>query len=237
MKALDLTDQRFGSLVAQHTVTIGKKRGWMCRCDCGEEVAYPTFQLTAGNAKTCKGKAHAKHPYKAGDVRGQLTIHELFKKQDKGRYFAKCTCSCGNPKVTSVKELQRQDNPSCGCQRNYSGAGKPEGEAILNSLITNYKSNAAKKGLEFTLTKPEMVKLFKGHCFFCGVEPSKVHAKAKIKGSYTYSSIDRIDSTKGYTPENTTSCCTPCNYLKGNKTNEEFLVHIERIFLHSVAGV
>ena len=52
--ALDLTGQRFGRLVAQAVAeTSGRKRHWVCLCDCGNEVTVRTSALTEGNTKSC----------------------------------------------------------------------------------------------------------------------------------------------------------------------------------------
>ena len=51
----DLTDQRFGKLVALFP-TGGRRSGypiWHCRCDCGNEVDVPSMYLYRGDRKTC----------------------------------------------------------------------------------------------------------------------------------------------------------------------------------------
>ena len=53
----DLTNQRFGSLVAKYPIDkVYKPTGcilWHCKCDCGREVDIPTSALTTGNSTTC----------------------------------------------------------------------------------------------------------------------------------------------------------------------------------------
>ena len=41
-------------------------------------------------------------------------------------------------------------------------------------------------------------------------------------GGLNYSGIDRIDSLKDYTIENTVPCCKICNYAKSNLTLKQF---------------
>lgn len=38
---------------------------------------------------------------------------------------------------------------------------------------------------------------------------------------YFYNGIDRLDNTKGYTPENSVACCKHCNSLKGDRLTPE----------------
>jgi hypothetical protein len=56
--SVDLTEQRFGRLVAVHRVVItkdsGRKEGvWLCRCDCGESTQVRCSALLNGNTKSC----------------------------------------------------------------------------------------------------------------------------------------------------------------------------------------
>jgi hypothetical protein len=44
-----------------------------------------------------------------------------------------------------------------------------------------------------------------------------------------FSGIDRVDSSIGYTEENTVPCCSPCNTLKGSGTRAEFEAKCVRI--------
>lgn len=54
MKALDLTGQRFGRLVAVRLAGhAGKERLWLCRCDCGTERAIRGHGLRSGNSASC----------------------------------------------------------------------------------------------------------------------------------------------------------------------------------------
>lgn len=231
MRAIDLTDHVFGSLTAKVARTVDQKRGWDCLCSCGDSKWVPTFQLTSGNVVTCGNPIH-RQSIKTGDRFGKLSVVEIHKDLKNRRYLATCLCDCGRTKTTSFRNLQRGCTTHCGCVPTITNKGLPEGESCRNSLIQSYKSNARSKGLPFTLTSDKCVSLFQGACFFCGQPPSEVFTKKNHKGSYTYSGIDRIDSSQGYTPENVVSCCTACNFLKGNRSNEQFLRHIQKIYKH-----
>jgi hypothetical protein len=53
--AIDITERRFGRLVATHVVGRNKRKNilWHCICDCGGEVITPTSCLLTGNTKSC----------------------------------------------------------------------------------------------------------------------------------------------------------------------------------------
>jgi hypothetical protein len=72
--AKDITDQRFGRLVAlKRGPTQGKKATWLCRCDCGTERLTQYWSLVAGYTRSCgclrheiakRGDGNRKHAMK-----------------------------------------------------------------------------------------------------------------------------------------------------------------------------
>ena len=232
MRALDLTEQVFGELTAISPTYVGKKKAWVCRCSCGNTKSVPTFQLTGGHVRTCGDGLH-KQAIKVGDRFGNLTVASVYRDAKNRRYMAECSCECGGTKPNaSFRNLQRGATPHCGCSPGKRKPSQSVSVSLRNALISNYKGNAKSKGLPFDLSDAECETLFKGDCYFCGLPPSSNYRKKPYEDTYLYSSIDRIDSNKGYIRGNVASCCTDCNYLKGNKANEVFLAHIHRIASH-----
>jgi len=53
-RKLDLTGQRFGKLtVVSPAENANGRTAWLCRCDCGREVAVKTYHLRSGHTKSC----------------------------------------------------------------------------------------------------------------------------------------------------------------------------------------
>lgn len=52
-KAIDVTGERFGRLVAKSVDRRNGRRMWLCECDCGKETRVPLQALRAGNTKSC----------------------------------------------------------------------------------------------------------------------------------------------------------------------------------------
>lgn len=232
MRSLDLSNQVFGELTAKFPETIDKKRGWHCLCSCGKTKWIPTFQLTSGNNTTCGDGLH-KQSIMVGDTFGQLTVQRIYRDLKNSRYMAECLCTCGQIKPNaSFRNLQRGATTHCGCNPGKRQPTQSVQVTLRNALIHSYKGNARAKGLDFTLTVDECEELFQAPCYFCGIPPAKDFTKKPYQEAYRYSSIDRIDSSQGYVPSNVASCCTPCNMLKSNQTNDEFLAHIHRIASH-----
>ncbi len=66
------------------------------------------------------------------------------------------------------------------------------------------------------MTIKEFTKIIEKPCKYCG-ENSRY-------------GIDRIDNEKGYTKENSVSCCKLCNFMKKALTQKDFLNHIKKIY-------
>lgn len=49
----DLTNKRFGKLVAQYVVNNGHGRRWKCQCDCGSSTTAVSYDLRTGHSKSC----------------------------------------------------------------------------------------------------------------------------------------------------------------------------------------
>lgn len=73
------------------------------------------------------------------------------------------------------------------------------------------------------LTTMERVSMMASQCYLCGRQPAF--------------GIDRIDSSKPYSLDNTKPCCATCNYMKKDLALEDFLEHISHIRAHTCAWV
>ena len=93
-------------------------------------------------------------------------------------------------------------------------------------MIRNYKKNATVYGREFTLTEEEFISVASSPCAYCGTPPRDTTYGVICNG------IDRIDNSRGYTPDNVAACCTRCNIIKGNMSVEEMMEHVRKIVSH-----
>lgn len=85
--------------------------------------------------------------------------------------------------------------------------------------LANLKRRAKEAGFEFSLTRDDL--LFPERCQCCNqvMEIGETPSGAPTRQS---PSVDRIDSAKGYTPDNIAFICFRCNVLKRDGTVEEF---------------
>jgi hypothetical protein len=144
-----------------------------------------------------------------------------------------CQCVCGKETIAFGGHLRAGKRKSCGCW-----SEKRIEETGFNKLYSNYKTKAIKRKKQFSLTMPQLEKLVKENCFYCGCEPSQILRRPKSKKiQIIYNGIDRKDPNKGYSIDNCVTACKYCNYIKSNSTTEEFLARIERIYKWHMIGI
>jgi len=151
-------------------------------------------------------------------------------------------CDCGTTAFINGDSVVSGSTKSCGClkreyQNNLENIHKlPYGDAAFNSLYYNYKQGAKKRNLEFILTKEDVRILTSKNCFYCGAIPSQ-HTNTIRHGNYIYNGIDRVNNFKGYTLDNCVPCCGDCNKAKRQKTKEEFIQWVSRVYTHCLIEV
>ena len=69
------------------------------------------------------------------------------------------------------------------------------------------KARALQRGITFTLSFEEFMKIRTGSCYYCGAKPEIL-------------SIDRVDPTQEYLSTNCVASCMDCNLRKGAVTPE-----------------
>jgi hypothetical protein len=93
------------------------------------------------------------------------------------------------------------------------------------ALFNAYKSDTKRRrlGMTFELTFQEFQTLINNSCMYCG--------QPNCRG------IDRIENDVGYTANNSVSCCWTCNHMKYNRSQQDFLTHIKKMYLHLFKGI
>ncbi|MBQ9010111.1 MAG: hypothetical protein IJ088_12405 [Clostridia bacterium] len=79
---------RIGRLTLQSAFRDGERKKWLCRCDCGKEVAVFPSALHSGKTQSC-----GCFGLQAGDRFGKLVI---LRQMDSARCL--CRCDCGKEK-------------------------------------------------------------------------------------------------------------------------------------------
>lgn len=116
--AENIIGKRFDELVVLYRTTYNNKRkGWACRCDCGEYCVRRADSLKKDCEHNCNGKYHYADKI-VGKTFGRLVIAKRLDEYiPHNGYKYMCYCSCGNPEPTYTWQtnLLNQHDQSCGC--------------------------------------------------------------------------------------------------------------------------
>lgn len=87
-------------------------------------------------------------------------------------------------------------------------------------LWQSCRGSAKKRGLDFLITEEDII--IPSHCPYLGIELTNILGKGQVE---TNASVDRIDSSKGYTKDNIQVISLKANVLKGNSSLEPLLLN------------
>ena len=184
---------------------------------------------------------------RTGDKHGRLTVISHAGKDHRNKHLWLCLCDCGNEKVIVSDNLSSGKSNSCGCLKaeflarkgNQYGLYEDREKALLKVQYSHLKRRNVNKGFAETMSFNVFSRLSKLPCNYCGLEYSKEiedrlseSKKQKRLSDYVLkcNGIDRIDSSKGYTVENSVACCKYCNTAKNTMSVDEFLKWIGRVY-------
>ena len=184
---------------------------------------------------------------RSGDKHGRLTVISHAGKDHRNKHLWLCLCDCGSEKVVISDNLSSGKSNSCGCLKaeflarkgNQYGLYEDREKALLKVQYSHLKRRDVNKGFAETMSFEVFSSLLKSPCRYCGLEQSREiedrlseSKKQKRLSDYVLkcNGIDRIDSSKGYTVENSVACCKYCNTAKNTMTEIEFYTWIKRVY-------
>lgn len=185
-----------------------------CKCPCGNEFNAPLWRVVSSVQKSCGmcGNGQSVRPIKlrkdlTGKQFGKLTVLGLAGRNSQNRITYTCECECGNTTIVASNNLISGNTKSCG-RCNYARSATAEGlriyatpeEAHLADCVYSdmkrrcydpkfpeYKHYGA-KGIGMCQEWKDSPKAYVDWCMAHGWKPGL--------------SVDRIDNSKGYSPDN-----------------------------------
>ena len=162
---------------------------------------------------------------------GRLIVMTESKERKASRVSWLCQCDCGQRKIISSKNLCDGDTRSCGCLRRdvsstktWAGRGQ-----VSKDYYSQIRRNAIKRDINFDITMEEMWELFKFQSGFCALSGIKIELSRNSKKKKPTASIDRIDSSIGYTKENIQWLHKDVNIMKNVFEQKKFINLCERV--------
>lgn len=213
MEKQDIVGKKFGKLTAIKRVkNKGKHLYYLFKCDCGNEKIISKEAVVEGKTKSCGCLSHKSPPnFKdlTGQSFGRLTV---IKRADdyvspsgnvSTQWF--CKCDCGNTTIVGTSSLTLGVTSSCGCKAIEITKELCTTHGMTHTRIyhlyysmrarcynpdsTSYKKYGAKG-----ITVCDEWLGENGFINFC--------KWAMANGYEEHLTIDRIDGTKGYSPDN-----------------------------------
>lgn len=145
----DITGKRFGILTAIRIVGEDrfKRKKWLFKCDCGNEIICSSNNVSTGNTKSCGCLKSI--PRKRLDLIGKRfgrLVVVAFDKYERNAARWLCKCDCGNIVSVRTGHLRGGRTNSCGCLREE----RHTGTAFVSKWANDNK------------------KIFEGTCVKCG---------------------------------------------------------------------
>ena len=237
---IEMIGKQFGSwTVVNKAAKYKGKTMWLVKCVCGNTSSIVGAALRNGSTTSC-GCSYKLNII--GKKLNKLTVIEEVKEHKPGKRQRRrflCRCDCGVEKKFDIDKLLYRNIKSCGCwwaeamqyRRDNDGFWRlPSKKAIHNSTISEYKINAKRRKLPYSLTNEQASKLLDEKCYYCGCPPSRQLIHKPTQEVIKISGIDRLNNSEGYTIKNSVSCCTNCNYKKSNQSFEDFIDWINKVY-------
>jgi 5-methylcytosine-specific restriction endonuclease McrA len=180
---------------------------------------------------------------------GRLVALGATPERQDGSVIWECECDCGEVVLASRRNLISGGTRSCGCLRSETSTrlGRKYGSgrlsiydphvAVLRGAVAGLKSQAIRRGWDWELTYDEALELIMRPCNYCGIDPSNYRNDRQYGVTVHYTGLDRVDNSRGYLLDNVVPCCKPCNVAKNDRSRQDFLDWVRRVYDLSIKAV
>lgn len=102
--------------------------------------------------------------------------------------------------------------------------GRSSLERRLVKKYSDTLTGAAKRQIDFTLSRDLFISLAALPCHYCGQESTETLPNG----------LDRVDSALSYCIENVVPCCKVCNWAKNELSTQQYLDHCAKVYNRGV---
>lgn len=112
----------------------------------------------------------------------------------------------------------------------------PKGLMFIERLVSATRARSNARSRAFTLLPADVCELFVRQKGLCALTGERMYLQAgRVTRTKNAMSIDRIDSSRGYTKDNIQLVRTVANIAKGAMTDDEFLTLCKQVVVHRAA--
>lgn len=231
---INLTGQKFGHLeVTGPSTKTDNNKGiyWECIChNCNDIVHIRSDCLRKRGQISCG--CHWLN-FRAGDKIYYLTVVKNIghidnpnRRRNNATYW-ECLCDCGNTINVATSTISQRGIKSCGC-KTYSASNikYPNNTNIPTYLFTRAKRGAELRSILFDITIQDIALLWDkqdGKCALSGMTLYLAPSSRQAIKVPSTASLDRIDSSKSYTPDNIQWIHKDINIMKNNFEQDYFI--------------
>ena len=162
---------------------------------------------------------------------GKLMVISEYKSANNQGIKWKCQCDCGNEIIVKGKFLTKGDRTNCGCTpTNFNGY-----KEISGTFFNRIKRHAKTREITFNITITQIWELFLKQNRRCALSNDYLYLDANSENEEVTASLDRIDSSKGYTIDNIQWVHKDLNRCKWDFSEEEFLKWVAKIYDYRIS--
>lgn len=191
-KKLDITNHKFGRLIAKKDVGRNKKGEvlWQCDCSCSGKKIVTGSHLRKGYVQSCGCLQREYYDSSKKNMRidltnkkfGKLTFIKDVGKNKWGHRVWLCKCDCGNETTVTSSNYRKAQACSLNCYDRPKGRNSKiwKGGVIENNLAL-YDTYADR--LEFAEEVKNNADLLEVKCAYCGrwISPSRSEVKNRLR--------------------------------------------------------
>lgn len=206
---------------------VDEKRNvrYICKCKCGRELSLKASAVAAGRTKQC---TYCRALKLEGQQINDWLVLERNGSDSNGKTLWRCRCKCGNEQIVLGSNLTSHKSKCC-----FDCGHKVAERPNIFPITWWYKTmrQARSRGWNWDITEQDAQAVLERQRFRCVLSGLPLSFKPRV------ASLDRVDNSKGYTPENIQWVHKHVNIMKFKYSQDYFIEMCRLIAEHSKASI
>lgn len=230
-----LSGQKFWNWTVLSFAYMDRKQRlhWKVRCDCGNLRTRTQSKIVNGTSKKCRSCLSTEQE-RFNDYSGmKIGVWDVVAVDHIGSEYVRrwrAICECGKEQVVTGTTLR--NNPRAGCR----SCILMRKSRSLGRIWSQIVASARARDMEMTIDRDFAHDLLVSQNYRCALTGFPLEINISHKDYLKYgntASLDRIDSSRGYTPDNVQWVHKDVNQLKMDLTEDRLLELCKAVVTHS----